>query len=120
MMNEDKAAALAKIKMKEVHFTWDRYEDKDIILPKLAMYREYVERDHKWNMSKSIVFTIVNFNTSIEQDLERIYTLRELGYLAYVMIYDKEHCDPVYKKMQRWVNNRFIFKKCLKFEDYQC
>lgn len=32
-----------------------------------------------------------NFTTP-EQDLERIYTLRELGYWAFVMIYDKENC----------------------------
>ena len=46
------------------------------------------------------------------------YTLRNLGYWAYVMIYDKAHCHPQYKKLQRWVNNRFIFSKCEKFEDY--
>ena len=28
------------------------------------------------------------------------------------------YVNPIYKKLQRWVNNRFIFAKCEKFEDY--
>lgn len=66
----------------------------------------------------NIVFTLVNYDTTIEQDLDRIYTLREMGFWAYIMIYDKEHCSRIYKEMQRWVNNRFIFAKCKTFEDY--
>ena len=56
----------------------------------------------------------------MEQDLERIYTLRELGYWAYVMLYDKEHIPRghTYKKLQRWVNNRFVFAKCKTFDEY--
>ena len=38
---------------------------------------------------------------------------------AYVMVYDKEHCDPVYKRLQRWVNMRSVFAKIDRFEDYQ-
>ena len=57
-------------------------------------------------------------DTTIEQDLDRIYTLRDMGLWAYVAIYDKEHCDPIYKRLQRWCNNRFIFAQCPRFEDY--
>lgn len=67
----------------------------------------------------AIVYTIVNFSTTIEQDLERIYTLRDMGYWPYVMIYDKEHCARIYRRMARWVNNRFIFASCKRFEDYK-
>ena len=65
------------------------------------------------------MYTLVNFDSTLEQDLERIYTLRDLGFWAYVMIYDKEHCKPVYKDLQRWVNNRFVFGKIDRFEDYR-
>lgn len=57
--------------------------------------------------------------TTLDQDLERIYTLRDLGYWAYVMIYDKEHCPQVYKELQRWCNNRFVFGVCKSFDDYR-
>lgn len=117
LMTEEKARLLNQIKIKEIHFAWDRYQDKEKILPKLKLFASIT--NHSPHAHKAIVYTIVNFDTTIEQDLERIYTLRDLGYWPYVMIYDKEHCQRVYKNMQRWVNNRFIFAKCKRFEDYE-
>lgn len=117
LMTEEKARLLNQIKIKEIHFAWDRYEDKEKILPKLKLFASITNQSP--HSHKAIVYTIVNFDTTIEQDLERIYTLRDLGYWPYVMIYDKEHCQRVYKNMQRWVNNRFIFAKCKRFEDYE-
>lgn len=117
LMTKDKAEAINACKVKEIHFAWDRYQDKDVILCNLALYAEYGKfKPHSHN---AIVYTIVNFDTTFEQDLERIYTLRDLGYWAYVMVYDKAHCDVKYKRLQRWCNNRFIFAKCDKFEDYK-
>lgn len=117
LMTEEKARLLNQIKIKEIHFAWDRYQDKEKILPKPKLFASITK--HSPHAHKAIVYTIVNFDTTIEQDLERIYTLRDLGYWPYVMIYDKEHCQRVYKNMQRWVNNRFIFAKCKRFEDYE-
>lgn len=119
MMTREKIEMLNQIKIKEIHFAWDRYQDKDKILPKFQLFAELSNIHKKNSGHKAIVYTLVNFDTTIEQDLERIYTLRDMGYWAYVMIYDKEHCLPIYKKMQRWVNNRFIFAKCKRFEDYK-
>lgn len=116
LLNEEKAKMLAQVKIKEIHFAWDRYEDKERVLRGLELFAKYSNKPHGHN---AIVFTIVNFDTTIEQDLERIYTLRDMGYWAYVMIYDKEHCKPIYKRMQRWCNNRFIFASCKRFEDYE-
>jgi hypothetical protein len=119
MMTEEKAEMLNKCQLRQLHFAWDRYEDGPIILPKFRLFREVWERHRKWNEHGVIVYTIVNFNTTPEQDLERIYKLRELGYWAYVMVYDKEHCeDEFYKDVARWVNNRFIFAICPTFDEY--
>lgn len=118
MMTEEKVEMLNQIKVKEIHFAWDRYQDKDIILPKFKLFAERSDIHRKCTAHHAVVYTLVNFDTTFEQDLERIYTLREMGYWAYVMIYDKEHCDPIYKALSRWVNNRFIFAKCPRFEDY--
>lgn len=119
MMTDEKAEMLSQIKMKEIHFAWDRYEDKDAILPRLKNFREMWERRRKWSIKNKIVYTLVNFDTTFEQDLERIYTLKELGYYAYVMVYDKEHADKKYKKLARWVNNRMVFDRCERWDDYQ-
>lgn len=116
LMTKEVAILLSEIKTKEIHFAWDKYEDKDIILPKLELYSKYnISKLHGHN---AIVYTLVNFDTTLEQDLERIYTLRKIGYWAYVMIYNKNSAPSIYKHLQRWVNNRFIFAKCENFKDY--
>lgn len=116
LMTEEKAEMLKKVKMKQLHFAWDRYQDKEIILPKFKMFKEMTGINER----NLIVYVLCNYDTTIEQDLERIYTLRELGYWAYVMLYDKENIPRGHdlKKMARWVNNRFVFAKCKTFEEY--
>lgn len=116
LMTERKIELLNKLKIKEIHFAWDNYHDKDIVLPKFKLYSELGK--FKPHGHKAIVYVLTNYNSTLEQDLERIYTLRELGYWAYVMIYDKGNCRKVYRDLQRWCNNRFIFGACQKFEDY--
>ena len=117
LLTEEKAEMLKKVKQKQMHFAWDRYEDKKIILPKLKMFKDITGINER----NLIVYVLCNYDTTIEQDLERIYTLRDMGYWAYVMLYDKEHIPIGHelRKLQRWVNNRFIFAKCKTFEEYE-
>ena len=117
LMTEEKAEMLKQVKIKQWHFAWDRYQDKDKILPKFKMFKEITGIDER----SLVVYVLCNFDTTIEQDLERIYTLRELGYWAYVMLYDKENIpkNSKLRKIQRWVNNRFVFAVCPTFEEYQ-
>lgn len=117
LMTEEKAEMLKKIKIKQWHFAWDRYQDKDKILPKFKMFKEITGIDER----NLVVYVLCNYDTTFEQDLERIYTLREMGYWAYVMLYDKENLPKGHKlrKLARWVNNRFVFAKCKRFEDYE-
>lgn len=117
LMTEEKADMLKRIRIKQIHFAWDRYEDREKVLPKLRLFADRWGRTH--NAHNAIVYTIVNFSTTLEQDLDRIYTLRDMGYWPYVMIYDKEHSPKVYRELARWVNNRFIFGACKRFEDYK-
>ena len=116
LMTEEKAEMLKQIKIKQWHFAWDRYQDKNMILPKFEMFKKITNINER----NLIVYVLCNYDTTIEQDLERIYTLREMGYWAYVMLYDKERIPKghVLRKLARWVNNRFVFAKCERFEDY--
>lgn len=116
LMTKEKAEMLSKVKIKEIHFAWDRYEDKEKVLSKLKLYAEVAKVNPHGH--SAIVFTITNFDTTIEQDLDRIYTLRDMGYWPYVMIYDKAHAKPIYKKLQRWANMRSVFAVTPRFEDY--
>ena len=116
MLTEEKCLAIERLKIKEIHFAWDRYEDKDAVLPKLKLFSEVCSsKPHQHN---SIVYVLVNHGSTIEQDLERIYTLRDLGYWAYVMVYDKPHAPRIIHDLQRWCNNRYVFGSCPRFEDY--
>lgn len=117
LMTEEKAEMIKRIKTKNLHFAWDRYDDFNEILPKFKMFKELTGI----NRSKMGVFVLCGFNTTIDQDLERIYQLRDLGYSPYVMLYNKEAIPKGHdlRRLQRWVNNRIIFAKCKRFEDYE-
>lgn len=97
-----------------MHFAWDNPED-DLT----QNFKHYAKRAaHKLHGSYGTVYVLTNFNSTIEQDLHRIYTLRDLGYDPFVMIYDKPHADKSIKDVARWCNNRIIFKSCPTFEQY--
>lgn len=117
MMTEEKADMLKRIKIEGIHFAWDRYEDKEMILPKFKAFRK-ASTISSHNLQ---VYVLCGYDTTLDQDLERIYTLREMGFAPYVMIYDKEHTEPGsdIRRLQRWVNNRFVFWKTARFEEYQ-
>ena len=116
IMTDKKAEYIKRMKIKQIHFAWDRYEDKEIIIPKFRHFKEITG----WEYQKLGVYVLCNFNTSFEQDLERIYTLRDLGYNPFVMLYNKETIPKGHrlKHLQRWVNNRIVFRTCERFEDF--
>ena len=116
IMTEEKAEYIKRMKIKQIHFAWDRYQDKDMIVPKFRAFKDITG----WKKRKLSVYVLVNFNTTHEQDLERIYTLRELGYWPYVMIYERDKLPKghITRKLQRWVNMRAVFETIPRFEDY--
>lgn len=116
LMTPEKAEMLKQIKTKLLHFAWDRYQDKERILPQFKLFKE-ISGINERNL---IVYVLCNYDTTLEQDLDRIYTLRDMGYWAYVMLYDKENIPKghILRKMQRWVNNRTVFAKCKTFDEY--
>ena len=116
LMTDEKAEYIKRMKIKQVHFAWDRYEDKEKIVPQFKRFKEITQ----WDYRKLGVYVLCNFNTTFEQDLDRVYTLRELGYNPYVMLYEKDKLPAKHrlKLLQRWVNNRIIFRSCKRFEEY--
>lgn len=117
MMTEKKIDMLMQMKIKNIHFAWDKYEHKDIVVPKFKVFKERTGMDKR----KLTVYVLTNFNTTHEQDLERIYTLRELGYWPYVMVYNKRSLPQghITRRLQRWVNMRAVFESTPRFEDYR-
>lgn len=114
MMTPEKAEALNKIRTKDIHFAWDR-ADQDLA----QMFADYAKVAKKNRHGKfGTVYCLTNFDTTMEWNLYRIYTLRDLGYDPYVMVFDKQHAPRDVLRLQRWCNNKFIFNASKRFEDY--
>ena len=116
IMTEEKADYIKRMKIKTIHFAWDRYEEGGIVVPKLKQFKQITG----WSRRKIIVYILCNFNTTLDQDLERIMTCREIGVHPYVMLYQKDNIPKghILRKLQRWVNNRFVWESCETFDDY--
>ena len=115
LLTEDNIAALNRVKLKMIHFAWDMMEQSESVLRGLELYSKYGALDER----KRRVYVLTNYNTTMEENLYRVYKLREMKFDPYVMIYDKPHAPKDIKRMQRWCNNKFIWRSCEKFEDYR-
>jgi hypothetical protein len=104
-----------RIKVKNIHFAWDNA--KDDLKPYFERYKALAK--HKPHGRYGTVYCLTNFGSTMEENLYRIYTLRDLGYDPYVMIYDKPNAPKEVRDLQRWVNSPYIFRRCDKFEDYK-
>ena len=114
LMDDEDIDDLNAMRLKGIHFAWDN--------PKVDLtdkFRRYAEKtEHRPHGSFGTVYVLTNFNSTIEEDLHRIYTLRSLGFDPDVRIYDKPHAPREVRLLQRWCNNRKIFKSTPRFEDY--
>lgn len=107
---------LNQIKLKSIHFAWDKMSDSIDIIEGLMLYNELGGiKDYR----KRTVYVLTNYDTTHQDDLERVYLLRDMGYHPYVMIYDKPNAPMITKRLQSWCNNRYIFSQCERFEDYE-
>lgn len=116
IMNDEMIKCIRDMKIKQLHFAWDKYEDKEKIIPQFEKFKSITG----WDKRKLAVYVLTNYDTTHEQDLERIYTLRNLGYWPYVMVYEKDKLPKkhITRKLQRWVNMRAVFERVTNFNDY--
>lgn len=115
LLTEDNIYWLNQIKIKTMRFAWDYMREEMSVIKGLELYNKYGKIRDKRNKS---VYVLVNYDTTMEENLYRIYKLRDMGYAPYVMIYNKPSASKEIKRLQRWTNNRYIFWSCEKFEDY--
>ncbi len=114
LTNPDNIELLNKIKVTMLHFAWDNPK-QDLT----KYFRRFSEHTKIKSDRNKVVYVLTNYNSTLEEDLYRIYKLRELGYSPYVMIYQKENAPREIRRLQRWVNCRWIFHTVNKFEDYK-
>lgn len=115
IMNEEQAYHLNRLKLKNnVNIAWD--------LPSIDLTEKLKEVIKYIKPYKLQCYVLVGFNSTVEQDLFRIYRLKELGIVPFVMPYrdfeNKTRPSQYAKDIARWANNKALFKS-IRFEDYK-
>ena len=116
LLTSDNIAAINRIKLRGIHFAWDFMKDEGPVLQGLDLYARNAAR--KPHGDWATVYVLTNYDTTMEENLHRINTLRERSYAPYVMIYDKPNAPQEVRLLQRWCNNRLIFKSEPDFYKY--
>ena len=119
LLTKDIIELMNRVKISVVHFAWDNPKD-EIVKDKLLLFNERSNIQGKAAYVKKKVYCLTNYWSTFEQDLYRVYWLRDNGYDPYVMVYDKDNAPKHIRQLQRWVNNKRIFRSCEKFEEYYC
>ena len=116
LLNERNIEAINGLKLKEIHFAWDYMQETEAVLRGLELYSKLANR--RPHGKYATVYTLVNFDTTMEDNLYRIYTLRDMGFDPYVMIFNKPNAPRETRLLQRWCNNRLIFRSQPDFSKY--
>lgn len=112
LLSGDDLEQINKMRLRTLHFAWDNPNEN--LVPLFEEFSKCFRRKTK----KGMVYILTNYNSTMEENLYRIYTLRDLGFDPYVMIYDKPNAPKEIRNLQGWCNNKIIFKSCKRFEDF--
>ena len=103
---------IKRMKIGCIHFAWDN--PKDDLLDKF----KYVQAELNLPIRKLKAYVLTNFDTTFEEDLYRVYALRDIGVDPYVMIYEKDTAPQQIRYLQQWCNNKIIFRSEADFYKY--
>lgn len=101
----------SKFNQKYLTFAWDKYRDLKLIEKGIKTCN-----DAGIPCKHMQFFVLIGFDTTYEQDIERVMILKEKGCMPFVMPYNKD--NSYQKAFARWVNNRAVFKSC-SWESYK-
>ena len=115
LLTRESTDLISSCNVKMLHFAWDNPKDQSVPRALSAFAKRTMITDFR----KKRVYVLVNYWSTHEEDLSRIYWLKDHSYDPYVMIYDKPNAPVTTRRLQRWVNNKIIFHSCDRFEDYK-
>ena len=120
LITPKKAELLASMNLKMPHFAMDTMEALEPVKKGLKLYVDACKRLRgKWNWRDAKVFCLTNFNTTHEQDMERIKAIQECECWPYVMIYNKPSARAITRRLQRWTNSAVVYGTTHDFTEYQ-
>ena len=119
LLDEEDIADINAMRMSNIHFARDNPQDN---LGE-AFSRYAKKATHKPHGDCGGVYILTNYERCtieehVERALHRIYTVRDLGFSPYLMLYDKPRAPQILRYMQRWCNNKVIFKSVPNFMDF--
>jgi hypothetical protein len=95
----------SRFNQKYLTFAWDKYNDGKLVKKGIEVCNSAgIPCNHMQ------FFVLIGFDTTPDQDYERVMTLREMGCMPFVMPFNKS--NHYQKAFTRWVNNRAVFKSC--------
>lgn len=120
ILNDEFASVLAETKFyswnfktRSLHFAFDSMRVKKAVLKGVKILG-----DHGIKPYRIMFYVLVGFDTTIEQDLERIHILKDLGAYPYVMRYNKTSGnDKELLRLARWANRRYY--QHIEWKDYK-
>jgi len=112
LMTKEKAEILVQSKWKgDFIFAFDDIKDKDLIMQKLILWKNYCNRTTKLYVFCGLDYSDVN---DIVSTFERIRILMSFGCLSYIMRhedYEKSKHRGMYINLARWCNQPSFYKK---------
>lgn len=117
LLTPENIEAIKRLKIADIHFAWDLMKNSKRVVRGLNLWKRFGKktRHGRWGT----VYVLVNFNTTMAENLYRVYMLRDMGFDPYVMVYNKPNAPEEIRRLQRWCNNKIIFGSCKRFEDYK-
>lgn len=120
LITKEKAELLASMKLKSPHFAMDSMKVVESVSRGLKLYVDACKKiKGKWDWRYAKVFCLVNFDTTFQEDMERIRVIQECECQPYVMIYNKPSAPSILRRLQRWTNNTICYAKTKDFYEYQ-
>lgn len=113
LLDDEAINALNSMKTDLIHFAFDFMKNEDAILRGLQLFAEKYAR----SLRHTIVYVLTNYNTTHEEDWYRVCKIRELGLTPDIRIYQKGTEDQFLTDLQRWCNNRILYK-ATEFRDF--
>jgi hypothetical protein len=112
LITPEMAQILAKVPLaNQIHFAFDNVGLESNIRDGIATLTNNGVAAHKL-----MFYVLIGFNSTPQEDLYRVETLRGLKVDPFVMPYNKT--DDYQKRFARWCNHKAIFKS-VKWEDYK-
>lgn len=103
LVTDEIAQILSKTKQKDVRFALDYPQLIPIFDKKLSILRKYMPTKHFF------VYVLVGFNTTWDEDMERLLFLKENKCRPYLMRHENTSKEDKYIRLANWVNTMNTF-----------